>query len=127
MANSLDAGLGRPPVTPSYYEPDCWTILALRKEGEPPILRALVSWRQTYLSGEEWRASSPITCIEQKGGRVVIQCESGSVYSCPKSNYWTTGCSQQALEGLMSEGEKVDIVVEVLPVDQVIEQYLGRS
>lgn len=103
----------------AYHEPDFWMVIALKKSAQDRVIRVLASWRQTYLTGEEWRASSPIRCMERKGGRVIISVESGSTYNCPYANYGTTGYAQEALEDLIDEGRREGVLIEPLQLHEV--------
>jgi hypothetical protein len=108
----------------AYYESDFWLIFSEEKPKEPPTFRALVSWRPTYMSGEAWRVSSPVDCIERKGDMVVIHSASGNTYTCIHERYGTTGLSQCVLDELISKGASAGITVKPLPMEEVPEGNL---
>lgn len=105
---------------PLSYEPDFWTVFVARRAGEPHVFRVLGAWRQTYLSGEWWRTSSPVKLIERSGQKVTIRTESGSTYTCNCDRYGTTQYSQGVLEGLIAEGKKEGINVEALSLQSAL-------
>lgn len=98
--------------TPEYI-PDRWTLLKAQSPGNPTTYRVHAGWSSSsYLTGPEWRTSSPIRSIRSTRAQLTIQCASGSTYICHK-NYGLTTFSATAIHtfGTMS-GEEVTPVEE---------------
>ena len=71
--------------TPREYYPDGWVIVKFILEGET-IFKVFASWSGGYLSGDSWKFSSAITCIQEEEGYYKVHGTSGSIYLLSKDS-----------------------------------------
>jgi hypothetical protein len=68
----------------SEYTPDAWVIVEMTNKNDK-TRKILAGWYGGYIGADEWRLSSGITEIVDKGEHYEIHNESGSVYTCRKA------------------------------------------
>lgn len=101
------------------YEPDRWVLVRFASAEKPKTYRVHAGWASSYLTGPEWRASSPIHSITVTEDQFVIRGDSGSTYYCRKSLYGTTVLSAGTLQGLIDMGRKTGVTVTPIPIDEL--------
>jgi hypothetical protein len=66
----------------SRYDPECWEILKITKDGEVISYKVFGGWRGGYLSGDSWKLNSGIKSFKKLEDRIDFRGFSGSVYCC---------------------------------------------
>ena len=87
----------------SSYNPDRWVILEFTTDGDISIRKILSGWYGGFAGADEWRLSSGITAVHDKGTFYEIENESGSVYTCVKSCYGMSSYSASIYSGFVEK------------------------
>ena len=97
------------------YNPDYWIVVKLTPVDttKQPHYRVFASWAGSYLGGASWKMNSGITAIRDCDDHYEFDGSSGSVYSCHKSCYGTSGYGAGVLQ-TMIEDSKGFITIEQL-------------
>lgn len=96
------------------YIPDRWVMLKITHSGHSTY-KVLAGWGGSYLHGQSWKLNSGCTSVEETHDEFRFSGHSGSVYTCNKSYYGTTGYTAQILAGFLKDAEEVNANIEVLP------------
>jgi len=68
----------------SEYNPDVWVVVKIQAPGHEMYYRILAGWYGGYLGSDEWKLSSGIEKVIDKGNYFEVYNASGSVYNCHK-------------------------------------------
>lgn len=90
----------------SSYRPDKWTIVYMGED----VYKVLGGWSGGYLDGDEWRLSSGLKRIEEKGDYYLMHNHSGSIYECHKNGEGMTILSCSIYSKIQGLGDEVKIV-----------------
>lgn len=89
------------------YTPDSWIIVTITSPTDS-IRKVLGEWKGGYLYGDEWRLSSGITEIHDRGDHYEIHNESGSIYTCYKGRERIGTLSAGILNNLHKQAEGLE-------------------
>lgn len=93
----------------SDYCPDRWIILEMDyRDSDGPICKVFGNWYGGYLGSDSWKLSSGITKIEEHDTHYVIHNVSGSIYTCYKNSYGTSGYGSGVLNIFYKQAEDSD-------------------
>jgi hypothetical protein len=99
--------------------PDQWIVVEITHGGKK-IRKVLAGWWGGFLGADSWRLSSGITEIVDQGDCYAIHNESGSVYTCHKNNYGTTGLSVDILSNWQKQAlERDDVDIAVIDQEEI--------
>lgn len=102
------------------YTPDTWVILELKSD-QGTHHRIMSGWYGGYARGDEWRISSGVESIVDKGKLYEVPNTSGSVYLLHKQSEKLSFYTGQVLSS-MAENTK-DIELKVVSIESILEQY----
>jgi hypothetical protein len=98
----------------SQYKPNNWVVLKIMQPDQDILYKVLAGWSGGYLAGASWRLNSGITKVVYQGDYVEFYGSSGSVYSCPLSQYMI----RMNTAGIwMQIKKKFGDAIELLPED----------
>jgi len=104
----------------SEYTPDRWIVVEITS-GNYTVRKILSAWYGGYLGSNSWRLSSGITEVKDLGKYLEIHNQSGSVYTCYKNGYGTSGLSGGVLHNWMNQAkEREDIAIKVLELEDIL-------
>lgn len=90
----------------SEYSPDRWIIVEMeQKDGEGPICKVFGNWYGGYLGSDSWKLSSGICKVVEHDEHYEIHNVSGSIYTCYKNSYGTSGYGVSVLNNFYKQAE----------------------
>jgi hypothetical protein len=102
------------------YTPDTWVIVELSSD-KGTHHRIMGGWYGGYAQGDQWRISSGVESIVDKGKLYEVPNTSGSVYLLHKQSEKLSFYTGQVLSS-MAENTK-DIKIKVVTIESILEQY----
>ena len=101
------------------YTPDTWMLIQLESPESGKITKILSGWYGGYLNGDSWRLSSGVTKIEDQDNHYLIHNESGSIYTCYKSNEGLSGLTGNILHNWQEQAKDRDgVTINEISIDQ---------
>lgn len=100
----------------SVYSPDAWVLLEFTY-GTDVVRKVLAGWYGGYGGSDNWRLSSGVTHIEDKGNHFIFYNESGSQYFCGKQAQRFSGLMSSVYNGWMKqieESAEKDITIKLI-------------
>ena len=100
----------------SEYTPDRWLVLRIHTTKEI-LYRVFATWAGGYARSDSWKLNSGIVRAALVQDRWEFDGSSGSVYSCHRDRYGTSGYGGSVLSNMISQAQEQDIQVEVMDRD----------
>lgn len=99
----------------SDYKPDKWVLVKITStETNQSHYRVFACWYGGYLGADSWKMNSGITKATESQDHYLFEGSSGSIYSCVKGCYGTSGYGHGVLSGLIEKGAKDGLIIEML-------------
>lgn len=92
-----------------HITPDTWVIIEVKHK--PPVQKILAGWGGSYLYGDSWRMSSPISNFTSDDTSYLATTESGSTYVLPKHSQGL----RMSIAGIYNQltekfGDKIELI-----------------
>lgn len=97
------------------YFPERWVVVEIQHKDTPVIYKIFACWYGGYTSSNNWRLNSGITKATLDGDMYTFEGNSGSVYTCHKDAWGTSGYGLSVLNGIIQTGNKSGATTEILP------------
>jgi hypothetical protein len=100
------------------YTPDYWLVLKITTEDEV-MFKVFATWVSSFTKGESWQLNSGIVGVEGTEKVISFIGFSGSKYTVANhdSVYRTSAYTQSVLQQIISNYEKQDAKIEVMPFE----------
>lgn len=98
----------------SDYTPDRWLVVRITTPKER-LYKVFATWSGGYTGSDRWQMNSGITHATLVNDRWEFAGYSGSVYSCYKDGYGTTGYGGNVLETFIDQMPTQGATMEIMP------------
>jgi len=100
------------------YTPDYWLVLKITSEDEV-MFKVFATWVSSFTKGESWQLNSGIVGVEGTEKVISFLGFSGSKYTVANDDsvYRTSAYTQSVLQQIISNYEKQDAKIEVMPFE----------
>ena len=96
------------------YRPDAWVLVDLTHKGET-VRKIFAGWLGGYASGDSWKLSSEVNCVNDMGDHYEFHQVSGSVYKCYKTCNYMSGYMMRILSSWQTSAAQAgDFNIEVV-------------
>jgi hypothetical protein len=100
----------------SEYTPDRWLVLRIKTDKEV-LYKVFATWSGGYTGSDSWKLNSGIVRATLVGDCWEFDGSSGSVYSCHRDGYGTSGYGGAVLSNMIDQAQAQGIEIEVLDGD----------
>jgi hypothetical protein len=107
------------------YAPERWEIVEVGLPSGNAFHKILGSWYGGFGGSDEWRFSSGIEKIIDKGTHWEIPNSSGSVYTCYKNDRGMSAYTGRVWNQFQTEAEESQHLghLKIVPIDSILEMY----
>ena len=93
----------------STYTPDKWVVVEIASTTEKTF-RVLASWYGGYCGSDSWKLSSGIVRVDEFDDHWDFHNYSGSIYTCYKTIYGTSGFTQSVYATLKGQSDELTTI-----------------
>lgn len=93
--------------------PDKWVVIKITKNDASPVYKVFGCWYGGYTGADSWQLNSGIVEVSDAPDCLKFKGTSGSVYSCRKGAYGTSGYGASVLSRMIENVSEL-ATVEVL-------------
>lgn len=105
----------------STYAPDKWAVVEIASPNERTF-RVLASWYGGYCGSDSWKLSSGIMRVEEFPDHWDFYNYSGSIYTCHKTSYGTSGYTQSVYATFEAQSDESTTTISMLDKDTLFNE-----